>query len=151
MPPVANGKESAWGQAMKAAWEANKQAGKKPDSWRSLFAAYGAQNDQSVDTAKRTINRYRPAGAAPPTEPMAQAIADALGVPREVLPKSQPVTLALLAFRLEELAEKVDDLQTREEAHARMTTLLAAIAHAPKQESQASHAESSVDEKSEAR
>lgn len=148
MPPVASTKESAWGQAMLAVLEDNKAAGKRPDSWRSLYAALAAQSDQKADTWKRNISRYRPATAAQPTEPVAQMIADALGVPRSSLPKAEPVTLALLAYRLEELAEKVDQLQTRTEAHARMQVLLAAIGRAPRQGSQESPSQSLADEQS---
>lgn len=119
---MAEDETTEWGIALAAALKANEQREGYPHTWYGLQVRLAKNNPAGprADSWKSTIKRIRK-DTVPP-EPRAVMIAEALGVDREELPASKdPLSLAILERRLEELAGLVDEgLARLEEGIARV-------------------------------
>lgn len=114
MPPVAG--EFIRGVA--EALAANKEAGRKPDSWRSLCRALAAITDRTADSWADSLKDYRQEDdPIEPREETAALFAKALGVERATLPPVSPRRRgAELDDRLRGIEDRLAKLEANQSA-----------------------------------
>lgn len=127
MSPVTENAEqpSPWEGAMQGHLKANKQAGLKPDSWRSLHLALASldTDGRAEATWKTQVTRWR-RGKVRPSEQNAQMVAQALGVPREELPPTERPTVWSLDRHLQEHEERISALEDQNQELEELTARL---------------------------